>query len=88
MEKPKDTMGIPKTWNSSGVEVDTKPDMPSVLPLKASGLWGGWELTEPSLLSAQDRETSMLWGPRGQATTCVFEEMEVSGSKGEVQNTG
>lgn len=26
MEKPKVTMEFPKTWNSSGVEVDTKPD--------------------------------------------------------------
>lgn len=92
MDKPKDTIGTPKTWNSSEVGETPNQVMPSVLPLKASGLWRGWELTEPSLLSTQDRETSMPWGPGGQATTCVFGEMEVSGSKGErvreMQTTG
>lgn len=56
----------------------TKPGHPSILPLRALGLRGRWELTRPSLLSAQDGKMVIPWSPGGQShDLCVFGGLEV-----------
>lgn len=45
--------------------------MPFISPLKALGLSGRWEVTRPSLLSAQTEREPCPGALEDQATTCV-----------------